>query len=239
MQVRDAPSIVFLGFLFILWPWLAIKSSRKLRAVREKSEARPALSRETIWKSTLATEAFMLLAAWWVGRGFGYDIFAFGTIGWREILAALGTLAVLLAVRAAVRASRSEAERRKLVVYAIAPRTKREWTLWIAVVLFASVAEEAAYRGVAMNILWWSLGPAWINGVIAAILVALAFAAAHWVQGWKSIVVIFLTSLVMQGLVVYSNTLVLAMIVHAIYDFIAGERIRREALRLDQTSMQS
>ncbi len=49
------------------------------------------------------------------------------------------------------------------------------------------VAEEIGYRGVAMSILWYSLGSRWLAGFICAA----AFAAAHWIQGAKSGVVLF------------------------------------------------
>jgi len=92
-------------------------------------------------------------------------------------------------------------------------------------VLVASVAEEAAYRGVGMSILWYSLDNPWA----AALLCATAFALALWVQGWRSAIAIFQIALVLHALVEVTGTLVLAMAVHAIYDFVAGSRIAREA----------
>lgn len=88
----------------------------------------------------------------------------------------------------------------------------------------ASVREEIAYRGVAMSILWYSLGNPWI----AALICAIAFAAAHWAQGAKSGVFIFFLALMMHGLVAITGTLILAMVVHGIYDFVAGYLISRE-----------
>jgi membrane protease YdiL (CAAX protease family) len=93
-------------------------------------------------------------------------------------------------------------------------------------VLAASVAEEAAYRGVAMSILWYATG----NPYLSAVLCSLAFAVAHAVQGWRSGLTIYLVALVMHGLVWFTSSLVPAMIVHALYDFIAGWAIRREAM---------
>ncbi len=229
MIVPGAPSLCFLAFLFVVWPWISIRSAREMLAARGRSGGFSARARETSWKSTLVTQIASGLFAWWVGNGFGLDLFAVPSLGWRELLAAIGALAVHLSLRAALRAICGEAERRQLPVYAIAPRGRREWKLWCATVLIASVSEEIAYRGVAMAILWWTIGNAWV----AALLAAFAFSIAHVLQGWKSMATIFLMSLVMQALVMYTHTLLLAMIVHAVYNFIAGARIRREALALD------
>jgi membrane protease YdiL (CAAX protease family) len=95
--------------------------------------------------------------------------------------------------------------------------------------LLAGVAEEAAYRGVGMTILWYSLGDPWL----AAGICAAAFAVAHSIQGLKSGTVVFAIALVFHGLVAVTGTLVLAMVVHAIYDLIAGYWIAIEARRYD------
>ena len=115
-----------------------------------------------------------------------------------------------------------------MLVYRIAPQTSTEWILWTATVLVASISEEVAYRGVTMQILWYSLGDPWV----AVLLCAVAFAAAHMAQGLKSSIFIFGFALIMHALVALTGTLILAMIIHAIYDFAAGYLISIEAKRL-------
>jgi membrane protease YdiL (CAAX protease family) len=110
-------------------------------------------------------------------------------------------------------------------VYKLAPRTPRQWALWALAIACASIAEEAFYRGVGMSILWYSLGNPWIS----ALLCAAAFAVAHSVQGLRSTVFIGLIALVKHALVAITGTLLLAMLVHAVYDLIAGWLIAREA----------
>jgi membrane protease YdiL (CAAX protease family) len=102
----------------------------------------------------------------------------------------------------------------------------------VPTVLVAGVAEEMAYRGVTMTILWYALGNPWA----AALVCAVAFALAHATQGWKSGVIIFVIGLLMHGLVAITGTLVPAMIVHVAYNLIAGGLIVREARRLDQAN---
>lgn len=217
--------MLFLGCILVLLPMTAIKSARRVRAVESGKSDKLLPSRTVISLNTILMLSMLFALAWWVGSGFDFDIFALPHFGPRECLAACVSLATLFVFRKILRACRSDEERRKLVVYKLAPRGAREWAVWCVMILFAGVAEEAAYRGVGMQILWYSLGNPWI----AATICALAFAAAHWMQGFKSGVMIFGVALVMHALVAFTQTLVLAMIVHAIYDFVAGWLIRRQA----------
>jgi membrane protease YdiL (CAAX protease family) len=89
---------------------------------------------------------------------------------------------------------------------------------WIVISITAGFTEEIAYRGVLFGILFY-----WIpNWWVAALLCAVAFALGHAIQGAKSTLIIFGMSIVFQGLVWYTGTLYVAMVVHAIYDIIAG-----------------
>ena len=226
MQLPGAPSLVFLAYLLVLMPIAGIRSAQRLRA----ADATRLPSREVIWISTMVNLAIMLGLAWFVGRGFGFRIFAISHIRAPDLLAAATALAICFALRWVARAMQPQAQRRNLLVYKLSPRTSRERALSVVAVLLAAVTEEAAYRGVAMSILWYSLGNPWI----AALICAAAFAAAHWPQGALSGVIIFGIALLMHALVAFTGTLVLAMIVHAAYDFAAGQLIAREAARFDQ-----
>ncbi|HUR29599.1 MAG TPA: CPBP family intramembrane glutamic endopeptidase [Planctomycetota bacterium] len=225
MNVPGPPALALLAYLLVFLPYAAFKSARRLHAIESGASSDLLPTRSSVWISTSAMLATLLAFSWWVGDGFGFRIFAVRGIGVREILAASGALLSLFALRALTRRLRTDEERRKLVVYKLAPRDKREWILWTVTVLLASVAEEAAYRGVALQTLWDSLGNPWI----AALLCSLAFAAAHCVQGVKSVIMIFAVALVMHALVAFTRTLVLAMLVHAVYDLVAGWQIRKEA----------
>jgi membrane protease YdiL (CAAX protease family) len=176
----------------------------------------------------------MLAAAWAVGNGFGFQIFR--PPNWHDsgvlssgILASCLALACIFVLRSIVRATRTTDERRKMIVYSLAPRTVHEWQLKAATVLMASIAEEAAYRGVGFAIVEYVSRSA----LIAVIVCSLAFAVAHWMQGWKSMLVIFLFAIIMHLLVAYTETLVFAMLVHAIYDCVAIYLIWNEARALN------
>jgi membrane protease YdiL (CAAX protease family) len=230
MHMPGATSVFLLAYLLVLMPYAAIRSAGVIRAARAGTGATPLPSRESIWARTIVALGFLFVLAWYTGRGFGFRIFALPALGAREVGAAVVALAAYFALRAVARAVRTEAERRAMVVYFLAPRTTREWLLWISTVVVASVAEEAAYRGVAMSVLWYSLG----NPYAAAVICSVAFALAHWTQGWKSAAVIFAMALVMHGLVAFAGTLVLAMLVHGLYDLVAGYYIAKEAKRFER-----
>ena len=233
MRLPDTPGLVLLAWLFVLLPWSALRSARVIAAHRAKGGAALPVSRTALWVQTLVLMAALLAFAWWVGTGFGFAPFARPALGARECALAAAALALCFGLRAVARALRTPEERRRLVVFALAPRTPRERGLAILTILAASVAEEVAYRGVAWSILTWSLGNPWL----AAFLCAGAFAAAHAVQGGKSTLVVFALGLVLHALVALTGTLVLAMAVHAAYDLVAGHLIHEEALRQDAAAV--
>jgi membrane protease YdiL (CAAX protease family) len=219
-----APGLAFLAFLLVFVPWMAVRSARRVKAAGIPG------SRESVWLGTMLSLAVLFGLAWLVSRGWDDQPFAMPPLGLREWAAAAAALAACVGIRAIGRATRSAEERKKLLVFRIAPRTPREWALWKLTVLFAAVAEETAYRGVGMAILWHWLGNPWVP----SLLLAAAFAMAHALQGWKSGLLVFAIALVMHALVIYTQTLVLAMAVHAVYDLVAGYWIGREAAALRQ-----
>lgn len=231
MRPVSALSAAFLAYLLAVLPWLAFRSATRVKAAR--TAGGPAVpSRELIWLNTLVSLGLLFALAWVTGRSFGYRPFAVPAIGPRDLLAAAAAFGACFGMRAISRRLRTEGERRKLFVYRLAPRNPREWALWAATALAAGVAEEVAYRGVGMQLLWYALGSPWA----AALLCAGAFALAHAMQGGKSMAVIFAIALVMHGLVAFTGTLVLAMVVHGGYDLAAGYLIAQEASRFAEVA---
>jgi membrane protease YdiL (CAAX protease family) len=219
-------SLAFLAYLGLLLPLGARRTAALLRG---QHPARPAPSREQIWRSALFVQAILVFLAWFTGSGFGFRMFAMDDVTPLDVGAALVALVLLFGLRSALRRLRSEDELRQLEVFRRAPRTRREIGYYTLAVLVASVAEEAAYRGVGWTILIYMFGDPWST----ALVMACVFALAHWSQGWKSGVAIVGMALVFHGLVALTGTLVLAMLVHASYDLVAGRAIRKQALELD------
>jgi len=215
-----APALLFLTYLFLYFPMAALRAARRARPTALPSRTR-------IWLGSLVMQVFLFVLAWIVGSGFGYEFFAWPAPSLAHAAYTVGAFLLLLVLRAVRRATRTLEDRRGMFVHAIAPRTPGEAALWCATVIVASIAEETAYRGIAMAILWYATGNPWLS----AFLCAVAFAVAHAAQGKRSMITIFAVALVMHGLVALTGSLVPAMIVHALYDLVAGEMIRREAMR--------
>lgn len=122
----------------------------------------------------------------------------------------------------------SREDRRRLA--RLLPRKSEDALPWTLLCLAAGWAEELAYRGVLTGIL-----AGWTGSFVAgSLLSALAFGAAHAVQGWRSAVVVGAFALGFQALCVASGSLIPAMIVHAAYDLIAGAAYARLAARDDR-----
>lgn len=225
----NIPSLVFLAFLLGVLPWGALRSGRRVGAMLGGSGRGTVRDRLSVWTSTLLAQGLLLLLAWFAGRSFGFRFFVFAArpVDWVAAGAALGACFVL---RAVARFLRSEEERRALMVYRLAPRTPVEWIVWSLLALVASVTEEIAYRGVGVAILHF-----WTGSLAAAIVVcAAAFAVAHALQGWKSGAVILVMALLFHALVLFTGTLVLAMLAHLVYDVVAAIGIARRARRYDR-----
>lgn len=226
MLVQPVAALAFVIYLFVVLPWLAVKSVHQLRRAGEGAAALP--PQEVIWIHTIISQLAMLLLAWVVAFVIDYPLFHIAPLDAWDFAAGAAALAGYFVLRALSYATRTEEERRKLLVYAIAPQTRWQFALYSLTVVVASVAEEAAYRGVGMAILRDWLG----NGVVAAAILSLAFALAHAPQGGKSMLVIIPMALVMHVLVWVTGTLAIAIVVHALYDFVAGYQISREARTL-------
>ena len=98
------------------------------------------------------------------------------------------------------------------------PQSREERGWWIVVSSLAGISEEITWRGVQPPLLAYLTG----SPDLGMLLSAITFGAAHAMQGWKSAAVIVIFAIAFQLLVWTSGTLLLAMIVHAVYDITAG-----------------
>ena len=218
---------ILLAHILVVLPLLVWRSTRQFRAARAAApgpEAVLPVPRAQVFVSTIFMLGILFLLAWLAGRDSSYDIFRIESIGAREILAGVAVFLLYLVLRKVARALRTDEERRRMVVRAMLPRSPREWSLYLVMAIAAGIAEEAAYRGVGMYLLSEALGNAWV----AALILATAFALAHLMQEWKSLPFIFLMALAMHALVAVTGTLVVAMVVHAVFDLVAGVLAARE-----------
>ena len=113
---------------------------------------------------------------------------------------------------------RRAVERRARVVHLFMPDNATERAWWVGVSVLAGIGEEITWRGVQTALLGELTG----SYVVGAILSAVSFGVAHYIQGWKSAAIITMFALSFQAVVWISGSLYIAMAVHVAYDITAG-----------------
>ena len=222
---------LYLLHVLVLMSWAAFRTRNRFQPKAGSGAAtRPVPSRVRILTATLVSLSLLLGVSWMVARLSGVELFALPALGAREIAAALVVFAGHFALRRIAIAMHTREELRKAPMLAWMPRTPREWVLWVPVAILAGLAEEASYRGVAWTLLTWYTGNAWLSAALCIV----AFGFAHITQNWKSALVIGLIAAMMHGLVAFTHTLVLAMIVHAAYDLVVAVIIGRRVAQRER-----
>lgn len=219
-----------IAYLCVLLPWMAVRSRRQVRglesadaAEREATRAKlpPGLVR--LLAGTLVQLVLLGAFCWMLAPRWGYAILAPPARPGLAVSLGVAALACHFALFALARAWRTPEERRRAVGRHLVPRTPQEWAMAVAVVLAAATAEELAYRGLGMLFLTIAFGTSWG----AAAVMALAFGAAHALQGRKAMAIVVAMALSMHLLVALTDTLVVAMAVHLTYDIAALLLTRR------------
>jgi membrane protease YdiL (CAAX protease family) len=225
MHAIGLSSGVYVAYILLLVPWIAFRSARLFNAPAEVAGATRLPPLERILASTIASLVVLFSLAWFTARAFHDErsIFFVPGLGVSDVAAGCGALLFWFALMYAGHRLRTADERRAMPVDRLTPRTQREKALYAVTSIFAGVAEEAAYRGTLFWILSYAFGNLWI----AVFISATAFALGHAVQGWKSMLTIFIMACSLHALVWYTGTLVIAMAAHAAYDLLAPTVRRR------------
>jgi len=105
---------------------------------------------------------------------------------------------------------------------AFVPSDRKELTHFIFLAIAAGIGEEIIFRGFLIHyLLHWTGNTS--SGMLTTILLASAlFAFLHGYQGFRSMIKIFFLSLLFAGIFVYSQSLVLVMVIHAVIDMLSG-----------------
>jgi membrane protease YdiL (CAAX protease family) len=202
---------------------MAFKTARVFNAPADDPARRALPPLVAIYRNTIVALFLLLVLAWVTPQTFDYRLFALPTFGARQLFAGAGALLFQFVMIYVSWAVRSTDELSDMAVSRILPRSSREHALYSVMSIVAGISEETAYRGVLTSVLWIATGSAWV----AVLISALAFAVTHALQGWKSMVMVFVMACSMHALVWYTGTLVIAMAVHAIYDLLVPTLRRR------------
>lgn len=198
-----------LGLFGLLLPYLAMKSSRVLAS-------RPLPPKVKHFTSTILTLTFFFAVSVWVAHNQWITLFPAEVPEPRMFLLGAAVLVALVVLMRPLWRRRVEARSRR--VWLFMPRTPKERLLWVGCSVAAGISEEVTYRGVMFALLWRLTDSA----LAAALIGAVVFGVSHFLQGWKSMTIIFGIALSFQLIAFLSGSLYIGMAVHALYDVAAG-----------------
>ena len=228
MEALSPLALIFLGYTCLLLPALAVLS-RVGGGATESAEVAATESGETDATPETAVEpsrASMYVGALFVlgglitlgllaAREFELEVFAMPRLGGWEIALGVAVLGASYGINGLVVSWMSEDERR--AGEAFIPKTATDWAAFTAAALLGGVAEEVAYRGVALALLTEATG----SVLLALAVCVVSFAVGHSGQGKKAVVAVAVGALLFHLLVHLTDTLVVAMVVHVVYDLTA------------------
>lgn len=198
-----------LGLFGLFLPYLAIKSSRVLAS-------RPLPPKVKHFTSTILTLIVFFAVSVWVAHNQWIALFPGEVPEPRMVLLGATVLVGLVVLMRPLWRRRVEARTRR--VWLFMPRTGKERLLWAGCSVAAGISEEATYRGVMFALLWRLTDSA----LAASLIAAAVFSVSHFLQGWKSMAIIFGMALSFQLIAFLSGSLYIGMAVHALYDIAAG-----------------
>lgn len=213
----DGVKWLFFGFTCLLLPWMAYQSRQGFKNLAPETLAH--FSRVGSYISSILI--LLVLLALSVGTAWFHRLELIPThiLTLRALVAfviLLSSVLILLRLFLPVAA-------REPVIRYIIPTTKVEFAWFSALSLMAGLAEEIAFRGVLTSLLQQSWNSYWL----AALVSALMFGLAHLLQGVRGVVVAACFGLVNQMVTSWTGSLLVAIVVHALYDIIAGYWLTR------------
>ncbi len=206
---------LLLAFAGVFLPIIIVKSARRIGT-------RPLpISRSNFYKQTIIFQ--LLLAALSAGTAYTHGILSMPMpqnplLSWAA--AVLMYLVMLLALKLRW-PRRSEASKRRL--YEILPHNAGEMAPYVLICIVAGTGEEFVYRGVMTELVQSLTGIA----LVTVVILSISFAAAHAMQGLRSMIGIFVIALACHAFVWLAQSLVPVMVVHFAYDLTAGILIPR------------
>ncbi|MEA2164705.1 MAG: Type prenyl endopeptidase Rce1-like [Thermoanaerobaculia bacterium] len=211
----NAAGVMLLLFVGLVLPALIVRSARRLG-----SGPLP-ISRPRFFRQTIIFQMFVaLLSAWvaWTHGILSLPLPQQPLIAWGAAVLLYFVMLTTLKLRWK---GRSAAAKQRL--YDILPRTPSEFGLYVIVCIVAGVGEEFIYRGVLTALLQRITGIT----IVTIVTLSLSFAAAHAMQGLRSVAGIFVIALACHALVWLAQSLIPIMVVHFAYDLTAGILIPR------------
>ena len=102
------------------------------------------------------------------------------------------------------------------------PTKNKELPEYFLLCFSAGVFEEIVYRGYLVNYCWYLFDGYNYQQLFAVFLPAAVFSIAHFYQGGKAVVKVFILAVFFGYLFIFSGSLLIVMILHALVDAIGG-----------------
>lgn len=205
-------TLLFMLIIIAGMPLLAAISYRNIKTL-ESEEKNLQLSKAPIYFQSMAMQAGICWLAYFVAKQEGFQISLKGNYSFYTIGASV--LFLIIALSFAFFAQRFKDKNKESTLQYLLPQNSRERLLWILAVIVAAFCEEYMYRGVLYQLmLVHTDGKIWV----AVLLSAVIFGFGHGTQGEKAIIQIIPFAVGFHILAIFSDGLLLPMIVHFIYN---------------------
>ena len=220
----------------VAYPLYGFISYRRFMANLSEDEV---IDRKSMYLQTIVPHWILFLIAvfawWWSGRDWsdiGVTISADPIQLWMlvGIVAVIATYLIFIWRLQTGRSDRQEWLERMNNVELVLPRRRDELSHFYALSITAGVVEELLWRGLLIWYLQFAV-PLWAAVLISSIL----FGLAHAYQGLKSMPPIVFIGLVFSLIYVFSGSLLLAVLLHAVFDALQG-RLAYEVLAEPEVS---
>ena len=218
----DLAYVALFAVVLPLWGYLVSWPAFERRLQADPIRARKRLWIGAIWQPWALVAVGAVL---WVANDRSWTSFGFAAPdGWR-LWVAVGLVLLLVAynVQAAAAVARDPETRASVrrqfsgMLADVLPQTQTELYWFGAVSLTAGFCEEFLYRGYFI----WALAP-WLGWWGAAALSLALFAIGHAYQGWNGVLRTGIVGLLFTLVVVISNSLWPAIVLHAVVDLGGG-----------------
>jgi membrane protease YdiL (CAAX protease family) len=200
----------FLLLTTLFFPYAAIRSGLRVRQLTS-------MPTRLQYLISVAVSQGMLLATALLAANYDYvDLFPAPSLGWSNLAMAIGFLIPSVSTLP-IRWRWKSTEEKQRMLWLLPNRTS-DLGWWVPVALVAGTVEEIAYRGVMFQLWQRVLGSWWP----AVLLCSVAFAVAHFIQGWRPMVLITIMTIGFHAIVLASGDLYTVMTIHFVYDLLAG-----------------
>ncbi len=201
--------IVFHVIIVLLVPLLSIANLQMIEKIKEF--ALP--NKQKLYIQSAVNQMLLTAIALWAANVSEIKINLIGNISQLAIIG--GVLFLIIAFTVGYLSNKNKnIEETNPGLDLLRPNTTKEKITWVGVNLVAATCEEIIFRGVLFNLFLRTTE----QPIVAAIISAIVFGVSHSVQGIMGIIITAIFGLGLQQIAHLNNGLLIAMIVHFLYN---------------------